>query len=468
MLQRILGNAAALAVGGAVAQIAFIAVEIAIARSFSESEYGIFATVQAVALTGLILVDFGMHWWAIESGSKSPAKIPSLLGTTMLMRVVSFLVLWPAAILLLQATGYDAETVGFFAVFFVFSLTMALQDSLAAAHTAEQRMLTNAVFQGGVALTVALFVGGAILLGAELITVAYCYVAGGALVTAAWIALSRKRWRPKVVLAEVRSIVAGSYLYGLTGLLVHVFRKGDILLLSALGSMSQVGIYAAASKLLDLAYKIPYLGSLVVSPEMFKQNATDPDQFQRSADFYVRFNSILGITLALVIFYCSEIIVALLFGSQYEDSAALLKILSASFGLKFIHHATQTILTTQLKHRERTRALFIATICGIIGHILLIPRMGAVGAAIAVILSECLLTVLYIAGVSVARMRIILASRIASTIAAAAAVVLTISIGEIRGIPAAIVAVILFASACLLARIVKWSEVRELAAGLRR
>jgi O-antigen/teichoic acid export membrane protein len=398
MMKKLAGNAAALAAGGAVAQLAFISIEIAIARQFLSSDFGVFAAVQAIALTGLIILDFGSTWWAIESGSREPETIPELLGTTIVVKLLGFVIIWPLAAFGLGMVGYDERTVLLFVLFFLYTLSMAIQDSLSAVYTARQTMAINALFQGGVSIVIAFFVAVVIFLGYGLFGVVAAYVIGGGLVSCIWFALTIRHTRPTIRLSAFPSILRGSYLYGLTGLLNQVFRRGDILLLSIFSSLSQVGVYAAAVKLLDFAYKIPLLGAYVVSPELFKQEESDASQFRKSADIFLRFNIVVGSTLAVACFHSSEFIIVTLFGMEFERAIQILRILSASFALKFIHYALQTILTTRRRHSSRTRALTIATVFAAIGHIILIPKFGGIGAAVTVVLSELLLSYLYIRG----------------------------------------------------------------------
>jgi O-antigen/teichoic acid export membrane protein len=429
MLKRVATNAAALAIGGAVAQLAFVSIEIVIARQFGRGDYGIFSTVQAIALANLIILDLGMHWWTIESGSRKPQTIAELLGTTVVLKLIGFAVLYPLAAWGLSALGYDKRTVVFFLVFFFYSLTMAMQDSLSAVYTARQRMVVNGVFQGGAPLLIAAFVAVSLALGGGLNAVGASYVAGGMLVTVIWGAMTWRAERPRVRMAASPQILRGSYLYGLTGLLVHVFRKGDILLLSALASMPQVGIYAAGSKLLDLAYKVPMVGALAVSPALFRQDQSDSDLYRRSADYFVRLNTAAGLLLAVTCYHSAEWLIQLLFGAGYNEAALVLRVLSASFALKFLSYALQTVLTTRGQHARRTGALAVSTAVATTGHCLLIPRLGALGAAISVVGAEALLSFLYLRAMKDALLRATFVRRVAAA---------TVSLSIAVAVPAAL------------------------------
>lgn len=421
MLRRMATNAFALAVGGIVAQVVFVSIEVAIARHLGSTDYGLFSSVYAIALTSLFVIDMGTSWRLIESGSRNPASIAELLGTTVVLKFIGFLVLYPLVALGLSALGYDGRTVGFFVIFFGYTLTLALQDSLAAVHTARERMVTNALFQGGTPLAIAAFVALAFVLGGGINAVALGYVAGGLLITGFWAVLTWRAERPTVRMAATGGILRGSYLYGLTGLLSQIFYKGDILLLSALTSMSQVGVYAAAYKVLDLVYKMPILGARVVSPALFQQSHSDVPVYRSSADGYVRLNAAAGLVLAVACYPSADWLIGILFGDTYAGAGAVLRVLSASLALKFLVISLQTVLTTSDQHGLRTRALAIAAAAAAGGHLILIPRIGVMGAALSVVGGDVLLSMLYLGGIADRRLRAILSSRVATAGFAAAA-----------------------------------------------
>lgn len=462
MLRRMATNAVALALGGIVAQVVFVSIEIAIARTLGSSDYGLFSSVSAIALTSLFVIDLGTSWRLIESGSRNPESIAELLGTTVVLKFIGFLVLYPIVALAMSALGYDGRTVGFFLIFFGYTLTLAVQDSLAAVHTAHQRMVVNALFQGGTPLAIAAFVALALALGGGLNGVGLGYVAGGLLITGVWGVLTWRAERPRVRMAATGGILRSSYLYGLTGLLSQIFYKSDILLLSALTSMSQVGIYSAARKLLDLVYKFPILAARVVAPALFQQSRADVALYRSSADAYLRVTTAAGLLLAVASYPSADWLIGILFGDTYVGAGAVLRVLSASLALKGLVVALQTVLTTSDQHGLRTRALAIAATAAALGHWTLIPRMGVLGAALAVVGGDILLSMLYLGGIADHRLRTTLATRVATAGVAAAAGVAAPIVFGISGPTASTLGVLACCAMLAVTGYVRPAEVRLL------
>lgn len=466
MLRRMATNAAALAVGGVVAQIAFVSVEVAIARHLGQADYGVFSSVYVIALTSLFIIDLGMSWRMIESGSREPDTIAELLGTTAVLKLISFVLLYPLIVLGLSVLGYDARTIGFFAVFFGYALVLGLQDSLMAVYTARQRMVVNAVFQGGSPVVIALFVAVAMMFGGGLNTVGVAYVVGGLMITGVWAVMTWRMEHPRVRIGSSGKILRGSYLYGLTGLISQLFYKSDILLLSALTTMPQVGIYAAGYKLLDLAYKIPILGSRVVSPAMFQQSHTDDSGYRVSADGFVRISTASGLLFAVAVYPSTEWFIGLTFGADYAQAATVLRILSASLALKFIAASLQTVLTTRGQHRMRTGILAVAATAAGVGHVVLIPMFGANGAAMSVVAGETILCASYLRGVGDVPLRALLTRRFLGASLAGASAVLAPGWLGLTGPTASAVALVVCAATLLATGFVRLAELRSLRRGI--
>lgn len=430
MLGRIATNAAALAIAGLVAQLIFVSIEVAIARQLGQEDYGAFATVYVFAVTIWVSIDLGTSWRLIESGSRDPSTIAELLGTTAALKVIGLLLLWPVVAGGLVLLEYDSRIIVLFLIFFVYAVAISLQDSIAAAYTARQRMVINAAFQAGTPIAIAILVAVALMIGGDLYSVGFMYGLAGLGATTLWLVLVFRAERPRVRFASSGEILRGSYLYGISGFLSQLFYKSDVMLLSALAPIQQVGIYAAGYKLLDLAYKAPIISAKVVSPALFVQHQADVEQYGRSVDAFVRISTVAGIIPAIVCYLNAPLIIGLLFGPGFEEAALVLQVLSVSFVLKFVGGALQTVLTTRGQHRLRTAGLACSVGAGMAGHVLLIPLYGAVGAAFAVVGAETLLVLIYLVGIADAALRRLLGRRLAvAVVAGAAALTLAAVVG---------------------------------------
>jgi len=393
--RRLTKNIVALALGGLAAQAAFIFVEALLARRLGQEAYGTFSTVFVLSTTALLFIDLGMSWKQVQDGSRQPEKISEQLGTILVLKGIFFLLSYPLLMLGLNALGYDKETIGFFGVFYLFALAMASQESLAAVYVAKQRMEVNAFFQGVTPLVILVLAFLFVNNETGITTVAIAYVGGAFFVNIIWAIYCFNEVRPAIKIKDSWEIIKGSYQFGLSGLLSQIFLKIDILMLSFLRDMTEVGMYAAGYKLLDFAYKIPIMAMRVFSPLLFQKSAHDKVGYLVISDAMLRGAVIAGMATSILFYILATPIILLVFGEEFFSSVIILEVLSAGFAIKFISIAVETVLMTSDMQKQRVLSFSVATGINVIINITLIPIYGAIGAAVGTIVSEFVLLIFF-------------------------------------------------------------------------
>lgn len=461
-MQSIYKNGTALAVGGLVAQLAFVAIEIIIARQLGNETYGVFASVYMAVLTITLIVDMGLTWYSVDHGSKEPSIIPVLMGTTTVLKIALFAAIYPVLLLAGHRFLIDPFVLSFFSIFYFYGIVLSMQDSLAAVNSARESMHVSALFQGVGPLIVGMLVFVASWNGISLNAIAICYLAGTGSVTLLWWLHTQKAEKPTINLLLIPGILKKSSWYGATNVLAQLFYKSDIIFLSFFSTMPQVGIYAAGYKILDIAYKIPILAVRVFSPPMYKQFRNEYASYVKLSDVFIRLSLTGGAGLTLFCLFASDSIILTLFGADFSEAALILKMLSACFILKFTASCLQTILSTMGMHRYRTQYLAIATATLMTLHVILIPRFGAMGAAASVVFSDLLLCILFTRAIPDLKIRRIVILRAAHCLALATLSIASVWFLTNHGIIKAVLASIIFVSGILLTRFLSVSDIKLL------
>lgn len=125
--------------------------------------------------------------------------------------------------------------------------------------------------------------------------------------------------------------------------------------------MAEVGLCAAGYKLLDLGFKIPIMAVRVVAPALFEQHARNLRAYGMINNAMLRLATLCGLMVSLVLFSCAEPIIQSIFGDEYRQAASILRVVSATFAIKFIYIGLETTLTTSHRHRQCTLTLALAT-----------------------------------------------------------------------------------------------------------
>lgn len=178
----------------------------------------------------------------------------------------------------------------------------------------------------------------------------------------------------------------------LAGLAVMLYMRIDVVMLQQMVGAREVGIYSAATRISEVWYFLPSIIVASVSPSIIRSHNNNPDQYlQRMRQLYFTMGW-LGIGVALPLSFFSRIIVGSLFGSEFESSAPVLSIhLWASIAVFLGVASSQHLLVEKLQKISLFRTL-IGLTCNVILNLLLIPTMGAKGAAVATVIAYFLAT----------------------------------------------------------------------------
>jgi O-antigen/teichoic acid export membrane protein len=382
-LRKVALNAAWLALGGIIAQASFVAVEALIARKLGPSTYGVFGTVYSLSVGLMFLVEAGTNWYLIEIGSKRTQEIPWLLGTSLVLRVGLFVVWYPLILVLLGPLGYSTDIVHFFALFFFYALFMVTNDTLAAVYSAQQRMHVNALFQASAPIVILALILLMPLRDWQLAGVGAAYVGGMAIVNAVWLTLVWREHMPQVRLRLSFTMLKGSFFYGLAGLIDQFTQRIDILVLSMVRPMAEVGLFVAAHRIFEVCMKVGVVAARAVIPMLFKVNVENTELYAQMCAGALRFFATAGAALGLFTALASKELMTGIFGARYASAALALQVLGCALALRFTWIGVDAVLLASSHKLKRTGSLGISVAVTGIASLLLIPRMGIPGAAIA-------------------------------------------------------------------------------------
>lgn len=456
-VQRLAQNAVALVAGGIVAQLVFTLLEVLIARKLGAEAYGVFVTAYSWSVLGSVFMGLGTAMWTIQEGSRDHARIPGLLGSGLAVNLVAFAAMY--ALLVLANYWFAPNPVlALMLLILPYGLILALQTTLGAYYSCYQTMHVSGLFQGFAPVAVLLFYFLYSSNGLSLEDVAYAYVVGAGLVTAAWIAWMLRRVRPRVNAGETWKVLKSSNQYALSNILGMAYFRVDVVMISAIAGIYEAGIYAAAFKLVELVSKVAVVAGRVFAPAIFKASHEPGKAYGVLVSMMTRFMAIAGLVAAVAAFILAEDLVLLLFGDNYAASVPILRILAGVMATRCMMVAMQLLMSSVDLHFQRVAALGVTVAAHVAANALLIPALGAEGAAWAALFSSTLLILLY--GYSTRgrkfdfRRWLLLPSALAAVVAAAAL------LADADALVSAVISVCVFVAGLLLTGFVRGDEIR--------
>ena len=108
--------------------------------------------------------------------------------------------------------------------------------------------------------------------------------------------------------------------------------------------------------------------------------------------------ALIGIFIMVLLLYISGWLIQALFGKEYYPTITLLKIIALAIPFYFISYSLGSTLVTMDNIKLKIKFMGFVAIINIILNIILIPQFLAQGAAIATLISNVCLFILYYIG----------------------------------------------------------------------
>lgn len=399
--RRIAVNTGVKAVGEIVGKVASIAFYILIARELGDDLFGDFIFGLAVSTVLLSLVGLGTTELITTELARDRSKIDELFADTMAFKSLFTVVLLVLLGVFLTLAGYPVDTrIAILLIGLGVGIELLSQVPYAVfmGHERMGYTATSLVIQR---VSTAVMGIVALELGASLILVSAIFAFGSllGLITAMyWMttrvsspsrAVNRERWMV---------IIRASFPLGLVAFLYTIILKVDITLLSLLTGgaedNSEVGQYGAAFRLIEATMFIGWSFSGATMPWLSRDR--EEGGMSLSRGYALGAKGLLAILFPIGAFYAllADPLVNLLYGSHYEDAVVLVQLLAPMAVLFGWNTLVATVLISRNVPSGFTRPGLVVLIQNVAFNLVLIPLMGAEGAAISSVSSGILLAAL--------------------------------------------------------------------------
>jgi O-antigen/teichoic acid export membrane protein len=352
----------------------------------------------AIALWAIVgvLIAFGTDTLLIKEVARQPEQASNLLGTSLVMRTLFYLVGWSVVGLYLawqQASMVTITTVG------IIGLAQLLWTYIGACTSVMQGlevMKYSSIAEIAGKFVNTILVIGLLLLGYGLVAVALTTGTAALIQLILLVRFLRTRvplrlhFNPQHALAMARS--GAPYL--LSGLMLTIYSKVDRLIIAAIVDGTTVGWYSAAMTLFGTLMFVPTVMITALFPALSRSHTNDPSSLPRlvrkSFDFMLLVSVPVGFGLMIV----SNQLVLLLFGSEFGPSGPVLGVLGAVLVCTYLTTLLGRFLTSTDKQNSWTVVMLVATIATIPLDLVFVPWCvsvfgnGALGGALSFAVTE--------------------------------------------------------------------------------
>lgn len=391
---RVATNTIFRAAGEAVAKLASLAFYVVAARELGTADYGAFIFVLTLTGTLLIGAGFGTDELIAREVARHRGSSGLHLSNVAALKAVTAGVLLAVAVGVVVLGGYDAQTQLAAVLVGLGVMAEVMAKSWHAIFQANERLgIVSACLI--VQRTLTAVVGIVWLLaGGGLLAASAAYL-GGAVIGLLACEYAYRRWtpdaRPRPTRSRAWALLRGGLPIGVAGLLFVLLLKVDILMLSFLANDHEVGLYAAAYRLIEGTQFIAWSFDAAMLPWLARTAAP-----ARGYMLGLKLQSTVLLPMALIAACFAAPIVGLLYGDGFADAALPLTLLAPTIALYGLQTFSATLLIARDSPGVFGRIAGVVAVQNIACNAVAIPLWGADGAAAVALSSSALMALLTI------------------------------------------------------------------------
>lgn len=388
---KLAGQSAILVIDRVVRMAVGLVVGAIVARHLGVAAYGQIAFVTATVAFAQSLATLGLDGLVVKRFIDSPESRGDVFGTALVMRLLSGLVAWAVLLLSLYFSGVDVSVLTLVAVYGAVLMVPALDvgDLWFQAIQKSPRVVIgrNAVFLffAGIRLVLVWLDGGV----PSFIAVMALELLSAAVV--AWLFLRSSGGVGQLRTASsktARSLLTSSWPLVFSGLLVTTYMKLDQILIAQMLDHVQLGIYSAALRLSEVWQFLSVTLVGVAAPAVAKARLDSFALYEQRLVKLFRAVFWFGVCIAALVSALAGPMIRLAFGVDFARAGDVLAVHIWHIPVMFLGSAVGLWMINEgLTKLYLVRALIGAAVSVVI-NLLLLPRIGIMGSALAAIASQ--------------------------------------------------------------------------------
>lgn len=366
-----------------------------LARYLGTAGFGILST--ALALTGIfsILADLGIGTYITREIARNPAGAGDLVAAGLGNRIILSCIVF-VLILLFPLTGLYSGTAAAVIVFIAgYMLLGSFSSFFNSIFQGFQRMEYQTVWNILNSLFILVGVLAVVWLGGSVVQVAVAYLIAAALsLVYSAATFTRRFFTPG--LSFSRDMIREAIPFGITSVFSLIYFWIDSVMLSLMKGDVSVGLYNAPYRLLTVISSLYGVYLTAVFPVMSRFHVESEDSLRFTYMRSLKYLIIIAVPLIFTVFTLAGPLIELIFSAKYLESVPALRVLIIATAFMFINGVSSSLLGSANRQITVTRITGVAALFNVTLNLALIPRFDFMGASVATVITEALMTLLFL------------------------------------------------------------------------
>lgn len=371
--------------GKVVTLLGGLLVGIFVARYLGPEQYGLMSYVMSYVALFQVLASFGMDQIEIREESKTPEEKDKIIGTAFGLKL--FFAVVTMGLIALTAWLFEADSFTKWMII-LYSISMIMNSfgvirnyftSLVWNEYIVKTEISRTLIGAGIKVVLLLLHAPLVwFIAATLFDTVL--IAGGYLVSYRSKIDSVRKWQFDKETAKY--IIKESFPMLLSGAAIIIYNKIGEVMLGNMLDKDSVGYFSVASRFVEICIFIPTIISQTITPILVRHHESNITQYNYQTKIYCSTIVWCSIFVAVITSLLAIPLIKYTFGTSYMASVPILQILSfKAVGAALMQSSGQMIIIEGLQKYAVLRNGIAAVIC-VLGNLIFIPILGAVGAAI--------------------------------------------------------------------------------------
>ncbi len=390
MQKKVLKNAGWIIACKAIKAILMLVVTAITARYLGPDKYGLISYAAGLVAFVLPIMQLGLNSTMVHELVDRPEEEGKVVGTSIVMSVVSALLCIVGVVsFTLIANKGETDTIIVSAIYSVLLIFQAIeliqywfQSKLMSKFSAIAMLVAYAV--------VSIFQIVLVVLGCSVYFFAISYSLDFLIIDVILILIYNKKSNQKLSFSFplAKELFKVSKYYIIASLMSAVFHQTDKIMLKLMVGNAQTGIYTSAATCAEM---ISFVFAAILDsmrPEIFRHKKEDNEKYEKSVTELYSVMIYFSLIVCAIITIASPLIIKIMYGEQYMDAVPVLRILTWHTVFVYIGSVRNIWILAEGKQKYIWIINLGGALANVILNLVLIPLLGAMGAAIATLITH--------------------------------------------------------------------------------
>jgi len=386
-VRRVARNTSIIIVGDIVFRLISLVVTIYLARYLGTAGFGKYNFVFAYLAFFNILTDLGLQTILVREMSRDPSITPKLIGNAYIIRLILTVTAIISSIVVISLMSYPADTTTYVYIASLTLLFVSFSDFYRTIFEANLRMEYNITAKLVFKFLSAVLILWIIFAKGTLLHIMIALVLSEMVKTLLNYSFSRKFVTPqfKIDFGLWKYLIKECLPLALSSIIIIIYSRIDVIMLSIMKGDVPVGLYSAAYKLSDPFLLIPSALGVSLFPIMSKSFRNSREELIRIYELSFKYILIIMLPIAIITTLLADRIILLIYGDAFEGSATALQILIWALIFTSLNSILSHLLVSMGEQKLSTVSHTLCAVVNVVLNFFLIPVLSYNGASIATV-----------------------------------------------------------------------------------